>query len=71
MYSQGKVTITMLIDAQNSKLIQEQNSALAVYDYLSDLIEFQRAIAWFEHEKTPEQIDSMLEQIKTNCMTNK
>ena len=64
MYSQGKVTITTLIDAQNSKLIQEQNSALAVYEYLSDLIEFQRAIAWFEYEKTSEQIDSMLEQIK-------
>ena len=66
MYSQGKVTITTLIDAQNNKLIQELNSALAVYDYLSDLIEFQRAIAWFEYEKTPGQIDSMLEQIKTD-----
>jgi len=64
MYSRGKVTITALIDAQNNKLIQEQNSALAVYKYLSDLIEFQRAVAWFEYAKTPGQVDGMVERIE-------
>ncbi|MDM8537208.1 TolC family protein, partial [Desulfobacterales bacterium HSG17] len=64
MYSQGKVTITALIDAQNNKLIQEQNSALAVYKYLGDLLEYQRSVAWFEYAKPPDQVDKMLERIR-------
>jgi outer membrane protein TolC len=47
-YAQGAVSILDLLDAQNQVLTQDQAAAIAVYTYLQDLVQFQRAISWFE-----------------------
>lgn len=63
LYAQGKLTVTDLINAQNHRLLLEQTAALSVYRYLSDLVEYQRAIAWFESEKSPSEKDEMLKRL--------
>ena len=59
-YANGIVVITELLDAQNSSFIADQNSISAVYNFLRDLIEYQRAISFFEETKTPEEKDEFL-----------
>lgn len=51
-YSQGAVNIVELLDAQNQLLSLKQAEVSAVYQYTRDIISLQRAIAWFEHEKS-------------------
>ena len=51
-YARGAATIIDLLDAQNQALVQEQAATMAVYRYLQDLVRFQRAMAWFEFEKS-------------------
>ena len=46
------VSIVELLDAQNQLLIQKQSEATATYKYLKDIIAVQRAMSWFEYEKT-------------------
>lgn len=59
-YANGIVNITELLDAQNSSFIAEQNSISAIYNFLRDLIEYQRAISFFEETKTQEEKDEFL-----------
>jgi len=47
-YAQGQLSIVDLLDAQNQAFVQEQAAALAVYQYVSDVISAERAISWFE-----------------------
>jgi outer membrane protein TolC/ABC-type uncharacterized transport system substrate-binding protein len=47
-YSRGVVSILELLDAQNASLAAEQSAANAVYDFLLDLMEVQRAIGQFD-----------------------
>jgi len=56
-YAQGLVSIVDLIDAQNQSFIADQGSAASVYKFLIDLLSLQRAISWFEDDKTPEERD--------------
>ena len=42
-YSQGTVTITQLLDAQNAAIAGQLNSAIAVYVFLVDLLNMERA----------------------------
>ena len=51
-YSQGAVSIVELLDAQNQLLSQKQSEATATYQYTKDIIAVQRAMSWFEYEKT-------------------
>ncbi len=51
-YARGAASIIDLLDAQNQALVQEQAATIAVYSYLQDLVRFQRAMAWFEFEKS-------------------
>ncbi|MEM7697775.1 MAG: TolC family protein [Verrucomicrobiota bacterium] len=51
-YSQGAASILDLLDAQAALLGQRQQEALAVYAYLSEVVRMQRAVAWFEFEKS-------------------
>ena len=46
-YSRGTVSILDLLDAQNAALVSEQRAANAVYDFLIDLIEAERAAGRF------------------------
>jgi outer membrane protein TolC len=47
-YSRGAVSIIDLLDAQNASLVAEQAAANAVYDFLIDLMEVQRAAGEFD-----------------------
>ena len=62
-YAAGDVSIIELLDAQNEALVQDRAAALAVYRYLRDLVELQRAVAWFEIEKSEKEQDEMAERI--------
>ncbi len=53
-YSLGVVSVIDLIDAQTSALVSSQVAANAVYDFLIDLMEMQRAANDFDFFKTPE-----------------
>jgi outer membrane protein len=57
-YTQGVVNVTDLLSAQNELFVAEQEAEASVYAFLSDLVEVQRSIAWFEIEKTPEERDA-------------
>ena len=54
-YNQGLVNITDLLEAQNEVFVTEQSASAAVYRFLRDLIDLQRAISWFEDDATPEE----------------
>ena len=64
-YAQGIVNITELLDAQNQGLTSNLNAAAARYTFLIDLVEFQRAISWFEDEKSPEEKDEFFQKVQT------
>lgn len=57
-YSLGVVSVIDLIDAQTSALVSSQVAANAVYDFLTDLMEMQRAANDFDFLKTPEDRDA-------------
>ena len=46
-YSQGLVSIIDLIDAQNAALVADLGAATAVYDFLVDWVEVERAVGRF------------------------
>ncbi len=54
-YTQGAASIINLLDAQSELISQRQAEAASAYRYLQDIVSLQRAIAWFEFEKTPEE----------------
>jgi len=64
-YAQGLVPIIDLLDAQNQSFTQNQAAAIAVNEYLKDLMEFERSIAWFEPILTEEEKETFLNQFQT------
>ena len=69
-YANGIVNITDLLDAQNSNFIAEQNSISAIYTLLRDLIEYQRAISFFQDTKTEEEKDEFLKMFNEGINKN-
>ncbi len=63
-YAQGAASILDLLDAQDTLQSQEQQAVSATYDYLDAVHGMQRAIAWFEYQKTPVEKQSMGELIQ-------
>ena len=63
-YADGSVPIIALLDAQNEVFAAKQGAAVAAYQYMSDLIEFQRAIAWFEMEQSEAEKDRWLAELE-------
>jgi len=53
-YSRGTVSILDLLDAQNAALIAELRAATSVYDFVSQLMEVERAAARFDFFVTPQ-----------------
>ena len=47
-YARGAANIIDLLDAQNEAFTADQAAAISVYRYLQDLVDYQRAISWFE-----------------------
>ena len=54
-YQRGAVNIITLIDAQNQALLSNLAAANALYDFLLDLMEVERAAGGFRLEQTPEE----------------
>ena len=52
-YQRGAASILDLLDAQTQAVGQEQAASVAVYTMISDLLRFQRAIAWMETLSEP------------------
>jgi outer membrane protein TolC len=63
-YSRGVVSILDLLDAQNASLVTEQAAANAVYDFLIDLMEVQRAANLFDFFTSPEERESWFSRMK-------
>ncbi len=53
-YSRGTVSILDLLDAQNAALVADLRAATAVYDFIRDLMEVERAAARFDFFLTPQ-----------------
>ncbi len=62
-YAQGTVNVTDLLDAQNQKLTADQFSSAAIYEFMGDLVELQRAIAWFELDHSTEERDAFVTRV--------
>jgi len=52
-YSQGMVSIIELLDAQNASFVADLTAANALYDFLLDLMEVERAVGGFSCLGTP------------------
>ena len=63
-YSQGTVSILDLLDAQNQSFTRKQAAIISVYKYLEDVFELQRSISWFEIDKTQEEKDVFIKDLK-------
>ncbi len=62
-YAEGIVDVTDLIASQNQKLTADQLATAAVYEFLLDLVELQRAISWFEDDHTAEAQERFFQEI--------
>jgi outer membrane protein TolC len=51
-YAEGIVNVTDLLSAQTGKFTSDRLVVVSVHEFLLDLIELQRALSWFEAEKT-------------------
>jgi outer membrane protein len=63
-YRAGSVSLIDLIDAQNAALSAELSAANAIYDFLLDLMEVQRATARFDFFLSPEQRQKWYQDIE-------
>ena len=63
-YAQGIINVTDLLEAQNQSLRANLNSAAAQYTFLIDLVDFQRAISWFEDEKSEDAREAFLLRVE-------
>ncbi len=61
-YSRGTVSILDLLDAQNQSFTASQNAALAVYGFLQDIYNLQRAISWFEFSRSQAEKEAWVGQ---------
>ncbi len=62
-YSRGATSIIDLIDAQTSALVAEETASNAVYDFLIDFLEVERAIASFDILCTPKEREEYYNRI--------
>lgn len=63
-YSRGVLSIIDLIDAQNASLVAEQASANAVYTFIIDFVEVQRAVGIFRYFMTETERAEMLQRLE-------
>ena len=62
-YAQGLVSIIDLIDAQNAALVGDLGAATAVYDFLVDWVEAERAIGRFSLFMTATERDDFFDRL--------
>jgi len=63
-YRVGRVNIVDLLDAQNEAFVQKQNETLATYGFLEDLVDYMRAINWFEFLASPGEQEDWIEDVR-------
>jgi len=63
-YARGAVSILDLLDAQNQAFTASRRAEIARYTYLEDLINLQRAMCWFELDKTEAEKDRWLNELQ-------
>ena len=63
-YSQGLVSIIDLIDAQNAALVADLGAATAVYDFLVDWVEAERAVGRFSLFRTAAERDDFFDRLE-------
>ena len=63
-YANGKASILDLVDAQNQSFVQEQAAVIAVYEFMQNMLEVQRAMAWFEMTATTEEVHAWLTKLE-------
>lgn len=64
-YRVGRVNIVDLLDAQNEAFVQKQNEVLSTYGFLEDLVDYMRAINWFEFLATPQEQEDWLNSVQS------
>lgn len=68
-YSLGAVGYLNLLDAQQTQLVQQQQAVLAMYEFLADIHRLQRAVAWFEFDKTEAEKEAWLQMLRAYLET--
>jgi outer membrane protein len=63
-YSRGVVSILDLLDAQNASLTADLNAATAVYDFLIDLMNVQRASGKFDFFTSQQERDEWFKELE-------
>ena len=63
-YAMGLVNVTDLFQAQNETFTAQQAEVVSNYAFLSDLVDFQRSISWFESEKTDADKETFLQRVE-------
>ena len=63
-YATGVASSIDLLDAQNASLAAELGASNAIYDFLLELMSFQRAAANFDFFRTPEQSDQFFKRLE-------
>ncbi|MEJ2365756.1 MAG: hypothetical protein P8017_13955, partial [Deltaproteobacteria bacterium] len=63
-YTRGLVTIVDLLDAQNSSLTADQDAENAVYNFLIDWMDVQRAAGRFDFLMTPGQREEYFQRLQ-------
>lgn len=62
-YSRGAVSILELLDAQNAALRSQQGAASAVYDFLIDVMEAERAVGGFNFFRDPVEVKAYFDRL--------
>lgn len=62
-YSRGAVSVIQLLDAQNASVLSEEAAANAVYTFLIDMLEVERALGKFYFRSDAMQIEVLFEQV--------
>jgi len=64
-YAEGIVNVTDLLSAQSGKFTADRLLVVSIYDFLLDVIELQRALSWFEAEKSAGDRAALAERVLT------
>ncbi|MBI1357494.1 MAG: hypothetical protein GC160_24395 [Acidobacteria bacterium] len=62
-YSQGVVDIVRVLDAQSQSLVADLAAANAVYDFLIDLMNVERAVGRFDYYRSAEDQETFLKRL--------
>ncbi|RLE18950.1 MAG: hypothetical protein DRJ65_20805 [Acidobacteria bacterium] len=63
-YAEGIVNVTDLLSAQDAKFTADRLAVVAVYEFLLDVIDLQRALSWFEADHSAEEQAALGEYIR-------